>query len=253
MKVLFPIDPFKITQEFGVNHQVYVQFGLAGHNGWDIKTKYFDTPEGRRNILATQESTFRKKGFDLNGYGNYFEVLTQAGGKIFKHTFAHCHSIETFESKLQGETMAISDNTGFSTAAHLHWTVKEIDIKGNVKNYNNGYFGAINPQEYLDWVRSVPDSQQPPMDDKRPYWFDLMNKIIWDKPHEEITDDIVNSFVKEYPSQRLRSGLWDQLCIKAGFTGDSNVVTVDQLFTKIQEMGSTDTKFQQVKDFVNSL
>lgn len=73
-----------------------------------------------------------------------------------------------------------------------------------------------------------------PSMDRRPYWFDLINKVVWNKPYEQVTDAEVNKFVSEYPSQRARSGKWDQLCIKAGLTGDSNVVTVDQLAAKLK-------------------
>ena len=42
MKLYFPIDNInsahgvQITQRFGGNAALYAQFGLAGHNGWDI-------------------------------------------------------------------------------------------------------------------------------------------------------------------------------------------------------------------------
>lgn len=167
-KLVLPIDPFQITQGFGERPDVYKQFGLAGHNGWDIRTKYPDTPEGRRYIVATQDSQLYKKAVDPKGFGNYFEVITRTSKGIWKHTFAHCHSIEDFKEKKQGEPMAISNNTGFSTAAHLHWTPKRIRIGSNgtheVINYNNGYFGAVNPQEYIDEVRAdITISPQPPM------------------------------------------------------------------------------------------
>lgn len=152
--VLLPIDPFKITQVFGVNYDTYKKFGLKGHNGWDIRTKYTDTPEGRRNIIAMQDVEYYKKGWDPNGYGNFFEVITRTSKNLWRHTFGHCHSINSFSHLPQGATMAISNNSGFSTAAHLHWTTKRINPDGSAKDYNNGYFGAVNPQEYLDEVRA---------------------------------------------------------------------------------------------------
>lgn len=167
MKVVLPIDPFNLTQEFGVNPDAYKKFGLAGHNGWDVRTIYPDTPAGRRFILATQKSQFYKQAFDGPGYGLYFEVITKAKN-TWKHTFAHCNSIETFTEKEQGETMAISDSTGNITGPHLHWTAKKIRIVNGaheVINYNNGYFGAVNPQEYLDEVRSYTGSEPMPTTD----------------------------------------------------------------------------------------
>ena len=164
MKIQLPIDPFNLTQGFGENPDLYKKFGLIGHNGWDIKTIYPDTPSGRRYILAPQDVQFYKQGNDPPGYGLYFEVLVKAKS-LWKLTFAHCHSIETFSEKKQGESLGISDNTGNSTASHLHWTVKRIKIingQHEVQNYNNGYFGAVNPQEYVDEVRSYNGTQPMP-------------------------------------------------------------------------------------------
>src|SRR3990167_5196064 len=88
MKVLLPIDPVKITQEFGVNPAAYAQFGLKGHNGWDLKTKWPDTPEGKRALLATLGCTFHKIGDEgVKGYGKYTEHITRPGNRIFKHTY----------------------------------------------------------------------------------------------------------------------------------------------------------------------
>ena len=164
MKVQLPIDPFELTQGFGENPNWYVVYKLKGHNGWDIKTIYPDTPSGRRYITAPQDVQFYKQSNDPPGYGLYFEVITKAKS-LWKHTFAHCHSIETFTDKKQGETMAISDNTGNSTGPHLHWTTKRIKIvngQHEVQDYNNGYFGAVNPQEYVDEVRSYNGAQPMP-------------------------------------------------------------------------------------------
>lgn len=167
MKVTLPIDPFTITQVFGVNPSAYAQYGLKGHNGWDVRTKLSDSPDGKRNILSPQDARFHQIGNEgAKGYGKFVEIITETAGRRFKHTFAHCASTPAFTVKRQGEGVAISDNTGNSTAAHLHWTVKELNADNSVKNYQNGYFGAINPQIYLEFVRSVPEEPQPPMNDK---------------------------------------------------------------------------------------
>lgn len=71
--------------------------------------------------------------------------------------------------------------------------------------------------------------------DRRPYWFDLINKVTFKKPHEQVTDPEVEKFVKEYPSQLLRSGKWDQLCKLAGITGDTNIVTPEYLYAVLNK------------------
>jgi hypothetical protein len=166
-----PIEPFYITQGFGVNPQNYAQFGLKGHNGWDIRTKYDDSPLGKRNILASWLMEFYRQGNEgTKGYGKFFEVVVKMK-RTWKLTYAHCDSIQTFKTKKEKQTMAVSDNTGNSTGSHLHLTVKRIKINTDgshtVLNYSNGYFGAVNPQEFFDELRETKNEQNgvPPMPD----------------------------------------------------------------------------------------
>lgn len=153
--IIRPIEPFELTQVFGGNAEWYAKFGLKGHNGWDFKTRWPDTPEGRRYILASWKMLFYRQGVDPSGYGNFFETVCKLKN-TYKLTYGHCHSIETFTGKNEGDHMAISDNTGNSTGPHLHLTVKRIKIENGqhvVYDYNNGYFGAINPQIFFDELR----------------------------------------------------------------------------------------------------
>lgn len=155
--IIRPIEPFELTQGFGENPDSYARFGLKGHNGWDLKTKWPDTPKGFRNILSSWLETFYRQGNEGNdGFGIYFETVVQLTN-TWKLTKAHCNSINTFHSTKEGENQAISDNTGNSTGSHLHLTVKKIKIINGVhqvQNYNNGYFGAVNPQIFFDELRA---------------------------------------------------------------------------------------------------
>lgn len=156
--IVTPIVPFELTQGFGGNAAAYAKFGLAGHNGWDFKTKFNDTPKGQRYILASWLSKFYAKGDEgTGGYGKYFQVLVQLQN-LYQLTYAHCFSIEAFKEKTEGDHMAISDNTGNSTGAHCHFTVKRGKVVNGVfqaDNYNNGYFGAIEPQIFFDELRKA--------------------------------------------------------------------------------------------------
>lgn len=126
--IIRPIEPFELTQGFGGNAAAYARFGLKGHNGWDLRTKFPDTPQGRRSILASWLMEFYKQANEGNdGYGLYFETICKLKS-IWKITFGHCHSVDHFVSKNEGENMAISDNTGNSTGPHTHITTKRIKI-----------------------------------------------------------------------------------------------------------------------------
>lgn len=159
--IVRPIEPFEITQGFGVNPAAYAKFGLKAHNGLDIKTKYPDTPQGRRHILASWLSKFYKQADEgKNGYGKYLEVLVRLKN-LWKLTYGHCHSVFQFDEKNEGEPMGISDNTGNSTGPHTHLTTKVGKIEGGTfkpDNYNNGYFGAVNPQIFFDELKEFKKS-----------------------------------------------------------------------------------------------
>lgn len=167
-----PIEPFELTQGFGDNPANYAQFGLKGHNGWDLKTVFLDTPQGRRFILSSWNSKFYGKGNEGNGgYGLYFEVIVELKN-TWKLTFAHCLSIENFIEKKEGETMGISDSTGNVTGPHLHLTTKKGKLVNGIfqsDNYNNGYFGAIEPQEFFNELRAVKYPNNPVPTDPRTF------------------------------------------------------------------------------------
>lgn len=162
------IEPFDLTQGFGENPALYKKFGLAGHNGWDHRTKVIEdivlangrvvkaTPNGKRDLLAVWFLSLYKIGFDPNGYGNYFEVIVKLYS-TWKITYGHCSSVYSWVHRNEGDTMAASGSTGNSTGDHVHETVKRIKIINGtheVQNYNNGYFGAVNPQEFYTELRA---------------------------------------------------------------------------------------------------
>ncbi len=151
-----PIEPFELTQGFGENPDDYKRFGLAGHNGWDFRTRFDDTPNGERDILCSWRMELYKLGDEgKDGYGKFFETVCQLYS-TWKLTFGHCKAIQTFNTRFEKESMATSDNTGNSTGPHLHFTVKRIKVidgQHQVLDYNNGYFGAVDPQEFFDELR----------------------------------------------------------------------------------------------------
>ncbi|MCR4329548.1 MAG: M23 family metallopeptidase [Candidatus Roizmanbacteria bacterium] len=209
---------YKQTQGFGGNPDTYAQFGLKGHNGLD-----YELPNNTE-VIAPHNGKVIEAAFDSTGYGNYIKIESDIEGSVVAHLLKQVVSVG--QEVKEGQLIGYSDNTGFSTGPHLHWGYYRIP-----RNRQNGYLGFIDQTPFIDSVEPAP-----PTTDRRDYWFDRMDSVTFMKPHEEITDSEVEKFVTEYPSQLLRSGLWDQVCKLAGIEGDTNVVTEQELFDKIQDL-----------------
>lgn len=217
---------FPITQGFGGNAAAYAKFGLKGHNGID-----YGLPSGTPLVAAISGKVMETTN-DPTGYGLYVKLESVQEGALTAHMKSF--NVSVGQDVKEGDLIGFSDNTGNSTGPHLHFGYYKMP-----RDRSNGYNGYIDPTPYFGITSSPPT-----MNDRRNYWFDLMNKVVWNKPHEQITDAEVTKFVAEYPTQRNRSGLWDKLCLKAGITSDSNQVTVDQLYEKIKAQGGSNTQLK---------
>lgn len=134
---LLPGKPI-VTQGFGQNPQIYSQFGYAGHNGID-----FGIPVGTV-IYAPHDGTVKITDDGDKNYGLYVVIDDPRRRSILGHLsevlVPDGHRIS------QGDPIAKSGESGFCTAAHLHWTFKVMH-NGKVANKDNGYDGAIDVTE----------------------------------------------------------------------------------------------------------
>lgn len=132
-----PLDKIELTQGFGPN-PYYKKYGLIGHNGWDLKTRYWDTPLGRRYVYAVEDGVITNVQWGKTGYGNYIKLKGQNG----EYIYAHLHSIMVAKNQVvkKGQVIGITNNTGDSSGPHLHfgWRPNNFD-------YNNGYLGYDDP------------------------------------------------------------------------------------------------------------
>ena len=143
------IRPFKgtypVTQEWGINPQNYIQFGLKGHNGVD-----YGTPTGTP-IIAPHSGKVIEAAFDQYGYGMYVKIENEVEGSILAHFKSF--NVNAGDTVSEGQQVGISDNTGNSTGPHLHWGYFR-----KPRNKSDGYSGTTNPWNYL-----TENQQQPPV------------------------------------------------------------------------------------------
>ena len=128
-----------ITQGFGQNPDIYSQWGLQGHNGLDFGIDVGTTTYAPHDGIATVQDEGGQ------GYGLYIVINDAKRRSILAHLSEA--TVSNGQFVYQGDPIALSGNTGFSTNPHLHWTYK-IMKDGWVQNKDNGYDGAVDVSEF---------------------------------------------------------------------------------------------------------
>lgn len=146
LNLLYEGDDAPITQRFGnkliLNGvDVYAQWGLKGHNGLD-----FGIPNGT-TLYSCIDGRVIEAQFDAGGYGNYIKIENDDCGALYAHLEAF--GVAVGENVKAGQVIGKSDNTGYSTGAHLHFAVFPIP-----RDRTNGYGGFIDPLNpaLVEWV-----------------------------------------------------------------------------------------------------
>lgn len=210
MKVYPPSDN-PITQGYSDIHRAYDFAGLnlpdevrAGQDGTVVASvNLYNTNWKATGALTTRD------------YGNYI-MVRHTDSSVELHAHLRQNSLLPNGSKVTaGQIIARIGNTGNSSGPHLH---SEFRTSQNVN-------------VPIEFVKSSPT---PPMQDRRPYWFDRMNTVTFKKPREQVTDADVEKFVSDYPGQLKRSGVLDQIARAHGFAGDTNTLTKDDLMLLIR-------------------
>ena len=162
LELWYPLDNWFVTQGFGqCNYGVcdfYKSIGLKGHNGMDCAASHGQIVRAAHDGVVTFAGedgssgvgvvirTHDKRQYGLDGA--YFKT-------IYWHLKKDGVKVKVGQSVKVGDVIALADNTGHSTGDHLHFGLKPV-YKGeqdwewwNVAQ-ENGYKGAIDPQQYFN-------------------------------------------------------------------------------------------------------
>lgn len=137
-----PLSPFLPGKSGPITSGFGYRWGRM-HKGYDV-----GVPEGTP-VYAYFPGTVTKVGYDKEGYGYYIEWKDSIHNQT--HFFGHLRekpSIGEGSKFGAGTQLAVSGNTGKSTAPHLHW---EIGPPGS----------QIDPGNWLRTVQAKPSSVQP--------------------------------------------------------------------------------------------
>ncbi len=139
----YPVNKVYITQKWGVNASTYARFGYKGHNGQDYRI--FDEDGNKAisgNVYAPHSGYVIEAANDADGYGLYLKIENDEEGSILGHNKQLLVKVGDYVS--EGQLIAYSDNTGWSTGAHVHWGYYR-----KPRNKANGYGGTIDPTPYI--------------------------------------------------------------------------------------------------------
>jgi len=121
---------YKRTQGFGENPSMYAKYGFKGHNGID-----YGLPTNTQ-VVASHSGKVVEARFDPSGYGNYIKIENDKEGSILAHL--NSFQVKEGDTVSEGQPLALSGNTGYSTGPHLHW-----GYYTHPRNRQNGYGGFI--------------------------------------------------------------------------------------------------------------
>lgn len=161
LRLYYPCKPWLAFQGFGECHpaicSTYKAMGLLGHNGIDAQAAD-STP-----LYAAHDGTVVFAGEDGSaGFGVVIRTDEQyaykGGQAYFKTIYWHLRRdgirVRAGQKVKTGDLIALSDNTGISTGAHLHFGLKPVHqgeqewVWFNIEQ-DAGYKGAVDPQPYF--------------------------------------------------------------------------------------------------------
>lgn len=158
MKLYYPVKPFIINQDFGVNGDYYQANGIniKGHNGLDLRATHGQPIHASHDGWAN---------YEIDDKGGHGVVITTTGFKTIYWHMVDSGKEPQYRSPIEngpimvkiGDVIGYADNTGLSTGDHCHFGLKQIDSAENTINTNNGYLGAIDPKPYL--IGEYPEEQ----------------------------------------------------------------------------------------------
>lgn len=210
---LYPLEKGKdarISQKFGENKRDYSSFGWTAHNGVDF-------PENKGSpILAIGDgvvySTYteaKTKSNDPKAPANFIRIHHPNGyASVYIHMMPGGVLVKPGDKVVAGQKIGLVGTTGYSSGNHLHFTLKQIDSKGNTLNKDNGYNGAIDPLPFLEPAPLKPTASELPitMKPKLEQW--QVDVVEFVKSKENATDFIlkdVDGFIADPNPYRILS------------------------------------------------
>jgi len=146
--------PPYVTQRFGINGGYYSKFGLPGHEGIDMRA-----PDGCAIFSIFDGEVYLVEKGSVGAYGIQVRVKHETPEGIFKSIYAHLKAVNVAVGDLvhKGSKLGDADNTGNSSGAHLHISLKLEGSKSWLSLESTTPNEMINPTPYFPQI-FIPDS-----------------------------------------------------------------------------------------------
>ena len=119
-RLIWPSDYYTVNQGFGVNPEIYAQWGLPGHEGLDIRALY------NSNVYACAAGKVYM-ALDIpdnHPYGRHVRIQHPEG---YRTVYAHMKRLDVKlgEDVEARQVIGLADSTGNSSGSQLHLTLKK--------------------------------------------------------------------------------------------------------------------------------
>jgi murein DD-endopeptidase MepM/ murein hydrolase activator NlpD len=130
---------------------------MKGHNGLDLNAYRGQPIYASQDGVVTEYVAEDSRGLGI-GIQTKRRHWCQETGKNEYFKIRYWHNLVNLVKKGDevrlGQIIALADNTGYSSGDHLHLEAKPVSKQGRNLLQRNGFFGAVDPQQYMLPVRS---------------------------------------------------------------------------------------------------
>lgn len=157
-----PLEKMRQTQPYGVDWTCgnlplgdgktggYAALGLKGHNGLDLSLSEGNGTAG----IAVADGFVESDGSFESGYGLNIRLFVDFGEtRRLEVVYGHLRKVLKTGPVKAGDKIVECNNSGISTGPHLHLGTRfqkaGAETSWNIENYNNGYFGYIDPMQFF--------------------------------------------------------------------------------------------------------
>lgn len=125
---------------------------MKGHNGLDMITSNLQPIYSAQDGIVTFIETEPERGLGIRMQTERKHWCNETLKEEY-FNIAYWHNAVNLVKKGDkvkiGQLIALADSTGLSTGPHLHFAVKPVTKSGKNILQDNGYFGAVDPKQYM--------------------------------------------------------------------------------------------------------